>query len=143
MPPFLIGRPGYDNCLLQKALMTKGVISIDGSSTVYAVHLTGSDGNRAGLRRMTPDYYNNYHICRNGYRFGLTSLTLFKTYFSGVNIVIQSRKSKFSKLISNFESRSRRMVKLSGGDALTFVYAAFVIIALFFCITIVTVTYMT
>ena len=135
--------PKDDNCLLQKALMTRGVISIDGSSTVYAVHQTASDGNRAGLRRMTPDYYHNYQLCHTGHRFGLTSLTLFKTYFSSDNIVIQSRKTKFSKLINDFEAKSRRVATLSGDDALKLVYAAIAIIGIFFCITVATVKYMT
>ncbi|ELT90708.1 hypothetical protein CAPTEDRAFT_228774 [Capitella teleta] len=47
IPDLVIGRPGYDNWLVARAIDWKATV-VDASDAVLAVHQTGSDGNLAG-----------------------------------------------------------------------------------------------
>ena len=51
----VIGRRGYDNYLVSEAIK-HNVHVIDATNSLLAVHLTGSDGNYAGLRNIDKEY---------------------------------------------------------------------------------------
>ena len=52
IPDFVIGRPAYDNWLVDYAFHHL-VDSIDVSATVHAIHQTDVDGNKAGHKVRT------------------------------------------------------------------------------------------
>lgn len=47
IPEFVIGRPGYDNWLVDHVYHDSNVILIDASNTIKAIHQTAEDGNHA------------------------------------------------------------------------------------------------
>ena len=47
IPDFVIGRPGYDNWLVDY-VYHNGIDSVDVTKTLHAIHQTGIDGNMAG-----------------------------------------------------------------------------------------------
>ncbi|ELU10507.1 hypothetical protein CAPTEDRAFT_223807 [Capitella teleta] len=49
VPDLVIGRPAYDNWLLTQALVW-GITLVDATDTVFALHQTGADGNKAGWK---------------------------------------------------------------------------------------------
>jgi hypothetical protein len=53
MPDFVIGRAGYDNWIISKAVTEKAVV-IETTKTVIALHQTGTDGNRSGEFKSGP-----------------------------------------------------------------------------------------
>jgi len=59
MPEFVVGRPGYDNWLVDDAWRDESMDVIDVTRTLLAVHLTASDGNSAGHREASDKSYNH------------------------------------------------------------------------------------
>eukprot|EP00960_Hanusia_phi_P036714 752482-Hanusia_phi.AAC.4 len=58
VPSFVVGRRSYDNWLVDHAVHTEGVATIDCSNTVTAVHLTASDGIKAGHNKGVDNDHN-------------------------------------------------------------------------------------
>ncbi|EKX53873.1 hypothetical protein GUITHDRAFT_100839 [Guillardia theta CCMP2712] len=58
VPNFVVGRRSYDNWLVDHAVHTEGVATIDCSNTVTAVHLTASDGIKAGHNKGVDNDHN-------------------------------------------------------------------------------------
>ena len=67
IPPYVIGRLGYDNCLVHQMNANRAVDTIDGSLSVHAVHQTVQDGNRAGHKRFRDKNWN-LRRCRRNYK---------------------------------------------------------------------------
>lgn len=63
IPPFVIGRPGYDNWLVDQAFHAPDMVLIDATRTIRAVHQTGFDGNSAGHKER-PDKHYNHELAR-------------------------------------------------------------------------------
>ena len=63
VPPFVVGRSGWDTFLLDRALKAPKVTVIDASRTIRAMHLTDSRGNYASEKSERPDV--NLKICEN------------------------------------------------------------------------------
>lgn len=69
MPDFVIGRPAYDNQLVDHVYHKNETHSlIDVSKTVTAIHQTGADGNKAGHNTSRPDIRWNLQY-KNEWRF--------------------------------------------------------------------------
>lgn len=77
IPAFVIGRPGYDNWLVDFAVHS-GVETVDASHTILATHQTGKDGNKAG-HRETPDKLYNIEMMNDHKDHGKTSKCRFNT----------------------------------------------------------------
>ncbi len=78
MPDFVVGRVGYDNCLIHTAVSCRDTDVVDVSSTVRAVHQTVGDGNKAG-HRDTSDKSWNLDRCPHIY-FGTLTDALWATH---------------------------------------------------------------
>lgn len=79
MPDFVIGRPGYDNWLVDYAYHRRQEISlIDATKTIPAVHQTDADGNKAG-HKARPDKGWNLALGANGFDHGHTTNANWRT----------------------------------------------------------------
>ena len=76
----VIGRPGYDNYLVELAIRQK-VTVVDATSTLLAVHQTGSDGNKAGYRNRDSEF-NIGRIGEFNVNRGLTDSAQYVTKFT-------------------------------------------------------------
>ena len=63
VPPFVIGRVSYDNCLAHIAVQDPSVATIDGTLTVRAIHQTDSYGNKANQMFKHIDHLWNEERC--------------------------------------------------------------------------------
>lgn len=73
IPDFVIGRLAYDNWLVDHAYHDN-LDRVDISRTVYAVHQTGADGNKAGHKKRMDTDWNKHLVTRlgGGYDHGHT-----------------------------------------------------------------------
>jgi hypothetical protein len=75
IPPFVIGRPGYDNWLVDHGYHSHPNIHVvDASSSILAIHMTDSDGNQAwgGKKLDSKNVYYNYKFAKNQFDHGTT-----------------------------------------------------------------------
>lgn len=101
----VIGRPGIDNYLVGQALSCN-VSVIDSTSSVFAIHQTGTDGNRAGFKNMDQKY--NIRVLGNYlWSSGKTSNAQYQsvTDLQG-RVFLLKRKRKTQKIYSNPEPNS-------------------------------------
>ena len=68
----VIGRPGYDNYLVSEAIK-QNVSVIDTTNTILAAHLTGIDGNHAGVLNIDKEYNLELIGKTYDYHLGVTS----------------------------------------------------------------------
>jgi hypothetical protein len=123
VPPYVIGRPAYDNCLAKSALVREDVETIDGTWTVNALHQSGTDGDKAGMRKTgVPDYNWNYFYCKHGYDIGTTDHMKYHTelHAGGKEIRLLKRHS-FRPYSQIKHQRARGPKVYSGGDSLRIV----------------------
>lgn len=99
IPPFVVGRVGYDNWLVAHAIMLR-LPAIDVTETVTAVHLTDVDGTRAGHQAVTSNDSNMKLIDKN-FDFSLGSTNCIPFY-----TIRSSTKSNNLKLVRRkFDNR--------------------------------------
>ncbi len=85
MPSFVIGRLGYDNCLVNMALLDVEMDLVDITRTTRAVHQTGSDGNMAGHKSTWDKGWNlNPKLCPRK-KDGQTDKAAFSSHYSPEN----------------------------------------------------------
>jgi hypothetical protein len=133
MPPYIVGRPAYDNCLTKHALLDPGIDTIDATFTMMALHQTGTDGNKAGLRKKsTGDYHWNRAYCKVGYHAGTTRFLKHHTEFNkdGTELLIKARRNY--RPVHDIEKQAMRdpIMHFSGGDAAR-------ILAVFGCVVVI------
>ncbi|EKX55088.1 hypothetical protein GUITHDRAFT_99722 [Guillardia theta CCMP2712] len=58
IPSFVVGRRAYDNWLVDHAFHRPAVDLIDATASIFALHLTGSDGIRAGHNKGSDNDHN-------------------------------------------------------------------------------------
>ena len=92
IPKFVVGRPGYDNCLVNLAVTDKHVTTIDATATTIALHQTGSDGNKAGHKYRADSEWNRRH-CAKGYRKGSVKHCGHYTIMQGGAAKLRKRKN--------------------------------------------------
>ena len=83
IPPFVIGRRGYDNWLVDHVYHNPKVALIDGTKTVRMIHQTDTDGNMAhgGSHKKTRDNIEYNRDLGNGqYDHGTTTHAEWSTY---------------------------------------------------------------
>lgn len=85
----VIGRPGYDNYLVGKAIMDN-ITVIDATKTMKAFHQTGSEGNFAGSKNKDA-HYNHKLLQGFPYGKGLTSRAQYFTKSYKNEIFVQKR----------------------------------------------------
>ena len=95
VPDIVIGRPGYDNFLVGRAIQ-EDVTVVDATATLLAFHQTGSDGDSAGGRNKDSEF-NKIRIGRFNYYSGLTSKAQCETSFivdeicNRTRVIVKSR----------------------------------------------------
>ena len=89
----VIGRPGYDNYLVARAIQLR-VNTIDATLSISAVHQTGADGNYAGHNaKVNKDMsYNHKLIGKFPYGAGLTISCWFQSSWDENNVKITQIK---------------------------------------------------
>lgn len=93
IPDFVIGRPGYDNWLVDYAFHNETISLIDATATLPAIHQTGADGNFAGHRKR-PDLEWNWERGNERYDHGHTTFASWETVWR------QSKDNNLSKVVS-------------------------------------------
>lgn len=92
MPQFVIGRPGYDNWLVDYGYHHSSRIDmVDVTKTVHAVHQTGVDGNKAG-HKARPDKKWNLERGSGGFDHGRTVNCNWETRLKKGRVVLKQRK---------------------------------------------------
>lgn len=90
VPNFVIGRPGYDNWLVDHVYHNPNVLLIDATETIAAIHQTDEDGNRAqgGSRvdRHSRDYSYNRRLAKGKWDHGRLRFAQWRTtYINSTN----------------------------------------------------------
>jgi hypothetical protein len=85
MPRFIIGRVGYDNCLVSQAIVDRGIDTIDATKTIRAIHMTGLDGNFAGHKRHKDQLWN-LQRCLTDSTIGSTDRCEFYTSWEKISL---------------------------------------------------------
>ena len=95
IPEFVIGRPGYDNWLVDYMYHRANSSDlIDVTSTVPAIHQTGKDGNGAGHKMKKPDRSWNRDRGNKQYDHGRISFARWMTSWGKANnsVILRRRK---------------------------------------------------
>lgn len=81
IPPFVIGRAGYDNWLVDYAYHHPNVHLVDATSTLSAMHMTDMDGNMAwgGPAIHVDDALYNYQFANGQFDHGTIQMATYKT----------------------------------------------------------------
>ena len=92
MPEYVIGRPSYDNCLVNQAVIDSQITTIDSTGTISALHQTGDDGNKAGhVYRADLDW--NMRYCSKGYQKGsVKNCEMYSVMYQG-KVTLRKRKT--------------------------------------------------
>jgi hypothetical protein len=99
IPRFVIGRRAYDNCLTHIAVQDKGVVTIDTTMTIRAIHQTDSFGNRANKHfKHKDDLWNEIQCWQQRY-LGWVYFCEFETQWDGIAPVITKYGNVYSKPI--------------------------------------------
>ena len=108
MPKYVVGRPGYDNCLVNQAVLDAHVSTIDATATGTALHQTGADGNKAGHKSRPDSEWNRRH-CAKGYRKGSVKHCGFYTMMQDGKVTLRQRKNvdKSADLGVNYDDGRR------------------------------------
>lgn len=85
IPDYVIGRPAYDNSLVDWAFHKNALMDV--SETVKALHQTVADGNSAGHKHNVDKDYN-YNLPNIVWDHGTTDHAQFKTMFQDGHIVV-------------------------------------------------------
>jgi FkbM family methyltransferase len=107
IPPFVIGRPGYDNWLVDHIYHNNNVALIDGTKTVSIIHQTGNDGNFAhGGKKVksSSDKEYNRRIGKGQWDHGETHHAEWETGRVDGKIVLKNRKT--NKLYASHTEKS-------------------------------------
>lgn len=94
VPDFVIGRPGYDNWLVNHVHFKDNVSLVDVSNTLRMIHQTDQNGNKAGIdiRRDPADAGYNLKIGRGNFHHGTTDDADFYTIrTAGGTVAIRQR----------------------------------------------------
>lgn len=96
VPEFVIGRPGYDNWLVDYVYHKANSSDlIDVTTTVPAIHQTGKDGNGAGHKKKKPDRsWNRDRAKKKQYDHGRTSFARWTTAWGKHKSSVILRKRK-------------------------------------------------
>lgn len=97
IPPFVIGRPGYDNWLVDHIYHNPKVALVDATQTVAVIHQTDHDGNSAhggSMARSKEDTQYNRRIGKGQWDHGRTSHAEWETDRRSGKIVVQNRNKK-------------------------------------------------
>ena len=109
IPPFVIGRPGYDNWLVDHIYHNSKVALIDATKTVSMIHQTDADGNAAQGGKMVKssnDREYNRRIGKGQWDHGNTYHAEWETGRVDGKIVLKNRKS--GKV---FEAKNNKLVE--------------------------------
>lgn len=81
IPPFVIGRPGYDNWLVNAAFEDPGVDVIDATNTNPVIHQTDQGGKTewGGAKLTLYDTYYNYKLARRQWTYGTVKCSNWAT----------------------------------------------------------------
>jgi rhamnogalacturonan II specific xylosyltransferase len=96
IPPFVIGRPGYDNWLVNHIYHNSKVALIDATKTVSMIHQTDSEGNVANggdMVKSASDSEYNRRIGKGQWDHGCTYHAEWETVRFDGKIVLKNRKS--------------------------------------------------
>ena len=96
IPSFVIGRPGYDNWLVDHIYHNSKVALVDATKTVYLIHQTDTDGNLAQggkLVKSSADREYNRRIGKGQWDHGKTYHAEWETVRFDGKIVLKNRKS--------------------------------------------------
>lgn len=98
IPPFVIGRLGYDNWLVDHIYHKPKVALVDATQTVAVIHQTDHDGNLAhggSMARSKEDTQYNIRLIGKGQCYhGRTSHAEWETVRRSGKIVVQNRNKK-------------------------------------------------
>ena len=94
IPNFVIGRMGYDNYFVTKAVEF-GFSLVDATETLLALHQTGVDGNYAG-HGFSKDKRYNYRLIEGNVDIskGITVVALYKTVWKDCSVEVWHRITK-------------------------------------------------
>ena len=104
IPPFVVGRPGYDNWLLDHIYHNPKVALIDASKTISVIHQTDSDGNMAHGGKMVKtsvDKHYNEQLFKGRIDHGHTYHAEWESERVNGKIILKHRKSVDTDASSN------------------------------------------
>ena len=96
IPPFVVGRPGYDNWLVDHIYHNSKVALIDATKTISVIHQTDAEGNVAQGGKMvksSSDREYNRLIGKGQWDHGRTGHAEWETERVDGKIVLKNRKS--------------------------------------------------
>ncbi len=91
VPPFVVGRVGYDNWLVNHAFHNANVSLIDATATVRTIHQTGEDGNFAqgGRNLSNHDYEYNRVLGKGQWTHGSTDHAMIITKKNSTGVFVE------------------------------------------------------
>ena len=109
IPQFFVGRPGYDNWLVDHIYHNSKVALIDATKTISVIHQTDADGNAAqggNMVKSSNDKEYNRLIGKGQWDHGRTDYAEWETGRFDGKIVLKNRKS--GKV---FEAKNNKLVE--------------------------------
>ena len=109
IPPFVVGRPGYDNWLVDHIYHNSKVALIDATKTISVIHQTDAEGNVAQGGKMvksSSDREYNRLIGKGQWDHGRTGHAEWETERVDGKIVLKNRKSE-----KVFEAKNNKLVE--------------------------------
>lgn len=96
VPDFVIGRPAYDNWLVDRAHHI-GISTVDVTKTVRAVHQTDSKGNKAGHIPRPDKDWNFKFASYSDFDHGLMHHCRFETVYAGGAVDVRWRGKNWAE----------------------------------------------
>jgi hypothetical protein len=79
IPPFVIGRPAYDNWLVNRAYHDSTVALIDATRSIRVIHQTDHQGNWVAQQHKPAGYTHNYELADKKWDHGTTDHAEYET----------------------------------------------------------------
>lgn len=118
IPPFVVGRPGYDNWLVDHIYHNSKVALIDATKTISVIHQTDAEGNVAQGGKMvksSSDREYNRLIGKGQWDHGRTTHAEWETERVSGTIILKNRKSNTESKIHKYAIQ--KVIIIGKGDS--------------------------
>lgn len=111
IPNFVVGRPGYDNWLVDYVYHKKFTHSVvDGTLSIRAIHQTGEDGNKAGHNPRVDKTWNT-DLGKRKYDHGLTVFAPWETVLDPYSLDVVIEKRNMTNITAMEKIANQRAVR--------------------------------
>lgn len=94
IPPFVVGRPSFDNWIVNHIYHKEGVALIDATNTISVIHQLDNYGQYShggGMVKSQEDRDFNKHLAKGDWQYGTSSHAQFETQWQDGEIILVDR----------------------------------------------------